>query len=109
MTQYPVDMLTDTERKWLRNMPGRAQTIVLDVVGDPHLNPARHRVADLAGKGRAKTLSRLRWAIWARMREQRDSSGQLWSYPRIAAWFGVDHGSVHHGVRRHAELHPQAA
>lgn len=52
-------------------------------------------VAQLMGRSQVWAISHARFECWALIREKMGVS-----YPTIARWWGVDHSSVMHGVRR---------
>ena len=52
-------------------------------------------VAELMGRSQRFAVSHARFECWSLIREKLGVS-----YPTIARWWGVDHSSVMHGVRR---------
>lgn len=104
-----VERLSPTERALLRRMPGRAQTIVLDALGDPALNPLCLPLDKVMNVKRrwGEPVTLLRRTIWWRLRQQQYADGSAWSFPAIAQWFDCHHTSVLHGVRRYEEQHPE--
>ena len=76
-------------------MPQRVRAIVESVAAEHRLRPE-----DLIGPSRRKIHIEPRWRCWAIIRSTPGPSGQVPSLPLIGAWFGRDHTSIIHGLRR---------
>lgn len=78
----------------------RARAVLNDVAQRHGLD-----LSDMLAEGRRRALAHARFeAMWL-LRELRGRDGRrLFSLPRIGRVFGRDHTSVHHGLRRHAQL-----
>lgn len=69
---------------------------------------AQHQVTvgELISPSRRQDLTRARFVIWHRIREEiRFTSGRPPSFPLIGRWFGGrDHSTIVSGVQRYSEL-----
>lgn len=78
-------------------MPPAARQIIADTAH-------RHRlkVSELLGRCRARAYAWPRHeAMWLIRQLRYPDGSHRYSLPQIAAFFGMDHTSVLHGVRRH--------
>jgi chromosomal replication initiation ATPase DnaA len=89
-----------TEARWRQPEAPRptVRAIIEDVAREHRVN-----VDELLSKSHRRPLVHMRWEAMYRARVE---TGR--SYPEIARVFGLDHSTVHHGVRKFASMRKAA-
>jgi chromosomal replication initiation ATPase DnaA len=82
-------------------MPARVYLLV-NAVAKSH----GYTAEDLLTRSRVQPIAWARFHAWLAIRtELRGPFGAPFSLPQIGRWFGYDHTSVLHGVRRAEQMH----
>lgn len=89
----------------LEDLPSRIRQIVLEEVQVGCVLFPEHppTVEDVFVGTQPRTIARVRWAIWWRIRHEPGPQGKVPSYPQIGAWFGRNHTTIIHGEKHHLD------